>query len=257
MKSTDLQHYRENGFVLVKSLVDRETIRQIQRETENLHQLLAHKKIDGLGIIWEKSQNNEHIIRQLMGSQNISATLRKLSINSVVSNAAAELLEESVELFHSKLMMKAAQKGSFTPWHSDWGYWKTIFKKPKLMNAFLAIDASTLENGCIRYVPGSHLEYQEHLNDPNAQGFNIGLPGDINAYESIALEMEPGDVAFHDAICVHGSEANRSTKSRVMNTFAYTVKNNVLPGAECHFENQLLRREELISLHEQELTVGV
>jgi ectoine hydroxylase-related dioxygenase (phytanoyl-CoA dioxygenase family) len=246
MNQEHVNFYIKNGFVLVKGMVSKEVVEQIRRETQGLHERLAGKSVDGLGIIWEKIDSGEKIIRQLMGSQNISPTLRYLSEESTISRAAERLLGESVELFHSKLMMKTALKGSFTPWHSDWGYWQTIFKTSKLMNAFLAIDSSTVENGCIRYVPGSHRQYQEHQVDHNATGFDIGLPGDINAYNSIAVEMEPGDVAFHDAICVHGSEANHSPRHRMMNTFAFTVKNNVIEGKEMHFDGQRLKSELLL-----------
>ena len=66
------------------------------------------------------------------------------------------LIGSDIYLFHSKLMMKAAHDGTFTPWHQDWGYWQFANKRPTHINAMLAIDAADRENGAIRFVDGSH-----------------------------------------------------------------------------------------------------
>lgn len=247
-----VNEYQENGFLLVKGFVPVATVQEIKQEVEALHELLAGRgRVPGLGAVWEDLPEGEPPrIRQLMGSQNISPGLRELAHSERLLGAIEQLLDEPAELFHSKLMMKAAHKGSFTPWHSDWGYWRTTFERPAQMNAFLAIDASTLENGCIRYVPGSHRTYIEHEEMQSRSGFGIGLPGDINAYDAVPLIMEPGDIAFHGSLTIHASEGNQSPHSRIMNTFAYTAVNCLKPGGEASFESQRLLREDLIQLED-------
>ena len=222
--------YEKNGFLLVKNFIDLAQIEAIREEIEGLHERASEEgSLPNVGITWENTEEGTpRLIRQLMGSQHVSKTINDIIHSDKMIGAMEDLLGDEVELFHSKLMMKAANRGSFTPWHQDWSYWHKSFKRPALMNAFLAIDASTLENGCIRYVPGSHKEFLEHQVNKSAHGFGIGLPGDIDAYDAVPVEMEPGDVAFHDALCIHASEGNKSDKSRVMNTFAYTVKDNWL-----------------------------
>jgi len=220
-----LKEYLEQGYVLVKGLVPLSMISEIRTEIQGVHERMAKEIPHGANVTWENLPDGEKVIRQLMGSELVSSTLKGLYEDSALRQGAAELLGEEVENFHSKLMMKAAGRGSFTPWHSDWGYWRKTFKEPKQMNAFLAIDHSTIENGCIRYVPGSHHEYKEHEHNPSAFGFGIGLPGGLDAFEHDAVEMEPGDVVYHGSMTIHASEANQSDKDRVMNTFAFTGKN--------------------------------
>mgnify|MGYP006437147583 CR=1 FL=1 len=224
LKEATVREYHEKGFVLVKGLVPPEKIEAIREEIKGMHERMAENKPDGVGVTWEHRPDGEKVIRQLMGSQEVSPTLKEIYEDSPLRRAAAEILGSDIENFHSKLMMKAAGRGSFTPWHADWGYWKNTFSAPKQMNAFLAIDPSTIENGCIRYVPGSHREFIEHEHNPSAHGFGIGLPGGLDAFEHEAVEMEPGDVAFHGSLTIHASEANNSVHDRVMNTFAFTAK---------------------------------
>ena len=247
--------YNEKGFLLVKGLVDSETAGRIKTETEGLHEAFAGKGgyPGAVGITWEDLPEGEAPrIRQLMGSQNVSRTIREIGESPELIGAIEQLLGAEADLFHSKLLMKAALSGSFTPWHSDWGYWRFGFTSPTQMNAFLAIDPSTLENGCIRYVPGSHREFIEHSTFENTSGFAIGLPGGLDAFDAEPLEMEPGDVAFHGSITLHASDANRSTQSRVMNTFAYITRGTVMDDdkSRAGFRAQRLAFDRVLSLDE-------
>ena len=53
------------------------------------------------------------------------------------------------------------------------------------------------------------------------------LPGHYRERDdAVAVEMEPGDGVFFNALIVHGSAPNRSAADRLMNTFAYNVTGN-------------------------------
>ena len=253
LTQADVDFYNENGFLHVRGFIDPAVVKQVRAEVIGLHEKLADIPQTGAhyGITWEDLPEGEaKRIRQLMGSQNVSPSIRAISESEQLIGAMEQLIGAEAELFHSKLMMKAASKGSFTPWHSDWGYWKGTFTRPTQMNAFLAIDESTIENGCIRYVPGSHREFQEHQFFSDASGFAIGLPGDIDAYDAVPIEMQPGDVTFHGSITIHGSEANRSNFDRIMNTFAFAEKGTVCDTdhARGSFFGQLKQQDELFPL---------
>lgn len=234
--------YHEQGFLLVKGFIDPSTIDGIRREVRELHHTLRDAQPEGVRVTWEEDLQPP-LIRQLMGSQNVCGGLATIADSPQMIGAMEQLLGGEVELFHSKLMMKAAGRGSFTPWHADWNYWERIFEAPQQMNAFLAIDASTLENGCIRYVPGSHRSYEPPTVNREGVGFGLGYEGCIEDREAIPVEMEPGDVAFHGSFTLHASEANRSQHDRIMNTFAFT-RTGCLKAEEearANFEGQRLQ----------------
>ena len=44
--------------------------------------------------------------------------------------------------------------------------------------------------------------------------------------DAVAVEMEPGDGVFFNALIIHGSAPNNSVNDRLMNTFAYNVTGN-------------------------------
>ena len=73
-------------------------------------------------------------------------------------------------------------------------------------------DRADQENGCLRYVRGTHkLDLQSR----------IGLDFDANSEGAIAVEVNPGDAAIHSALTVHWSEPNRSGRSRKAISYFY------------------------------------
>ena len=80
------------------------------------------------------------------------------------------------------------------------------------------MDDSTTENGCLRVIPGSHkdkhLGEHEVNNDPS-----LTLPLELKASEfderlAHDIVLEAGQMSLHDIFLAHGSESNRSDKSR-------------------------------------------
>ena len=77
---------------------------------------------------------------------------------------------------------------------------------------WIALDRADQENGCLRYVRGTHkLDLQS----------KIGLDFDADSEGAIAVEVNPGDAAIHSALTVHWSEPNRSDRSRKAISYFY------------------------------------
>ncbi|MHA1530306.1 MAG: phytanoyl-CoA dioxygenase family protein, partial [Alphaproteobacteria bacterium] len=83
---------------------------------------------------------------------------------------------------------------------------------------WIAIDAATPGNGCLRYIPGSHkanrLMAHEQKNDPSYTLNQELMPEEYDESQAEDLILEAGQMALHDVYIVHGSEANRSAQPR-------------------------------------------
>ena len=77
---------------------------------------------------------------------------------------------------------------------------------------WIALDSADEENGCLRYVRGTH-----RLNLPS----RLGLDFDPQSAGAIAVEVDPGDAAIHNTRTVHWSEPNRSDRPRKAITYFY------------------------------------
>lgn len=119
-------------------------------------------------------------------------------------------------------------------WHQDMGYWPSSkvlgVDETSTCTFSLAIDDSMEENGCLRYVPGSHISrtLRPHtaLNDSREEGHALTIEVDEAKGDEIRLApANRGSVTIHNEYVVHGSGGNRMpNKQRRTYVVAYRPK---------------------------------
>jgi ectoine hydroxylase-related dioxygenase (phytanoyl-CoA dioxygenase family) len=130
---------------------------------------------------------------------------------------AAQLLEGSVRFWHDQLFCKPAHHGGVVAWHQDYSYW-TRTEPLAHLTVWIALDDSREDNGCLRYIPGSHR--WPLLPMPALAGDMDGLrevltPEQIAQFDQeVLVEVKAGECAFHHPLLVHGSKDNHSARSR-------------------------------------------
>jgi ectoine hydroxylase-related dioxygenase (phytanoyl-CoA dioxygenase family) len=92
------------------------------------------------------------------------------------------------------------------------------------VTVWLAIDDATVENACMRYIPGTHraghLTYTLSEND-EANVLNQTVSGAESFGEPVNVELKAGEISIHSDLLLHGSEANESNKRRCGLTLRY------------------------------------
>lgn len=232
--------YHRNGWVIRRGLFSPTVISRMSAEIEGLHEAMALATAgtddgvaaNGAHVAWEEGLvSGRRRIRQLMHSERVSSVIDQASRSVDILSIMQQLIGPDVLLFHSKLMMKSAHDGSFTPWHQDFQYWQYESKAPTQVNCMLHLDAADAENGSLRFVDGSHklgLLPPKHF---ASKSFSIGLDGDLDAYpDATMITMAPGDAVFFGPLVIHGSGPNASTRHRRANTFAFDKPGNRLEG---------------------------
>ena len=108
--------------------------------------------------VGEKAIKNPVLsVRKLFNLANHDDVMWNHACNPKVVDIIAGLLgTDNIKLFSDQLFMKAPDGvGSKQPWHQDSASWNTTFPMD-LVSAWTAIDAATEENGCLKFVPGTH-----------------------------------------------------------------------------------------------------
>lgn len=228
LSESELRQFHDKGYVVQAGLIPRDWMDRLDEEIESLHERMAQAPAEGVGIAWEDDQpaDRPRRIRQLMNSEIVSPTIDRITRSERVLSVMAQLIGPEVILYHSKLLMKAAHDGTFTPWHQDWGYWHQWINDPTQINCMLAIDRADESNGAIRFVEGSHRPgLREHIT-VKSNSFSIALEGDLDAYDGKLIEMDPGDCVFFGPLVIHGSGPNTSDHDRRANTAAFDKPHN-------------------------------
>jgi len=83
---------------------------------------------------------------------------------------------------------------------------------------WMALDMVDEENGCVRYVRGSHTRGMRPHGRTETLGFSQGITNFAQAADSkneVACPAQPGDLLAHHALTIHRADANTSpTRTR-------------------------------------------
>lgn len=133
-----------------------------------------------------------------------------------------DLLGEDVIGWGSHFFCKMPGDGKRVSWHQDASYWPLT--PSKAVTVWLAIDDATVENACMRFIPGSHwfghLTYTLTEND-DSNVLNQTVAGVEQLGTPIDNELRAGEISIHSDLLIHGSEANASGRRRCGLTLRY------------------------------------
>jgi non-heme Fe2+,alpha-ketoglutarate-dependent halogenase len=133
-----------------------------------------------------------------------------------------DLLGDNVIAWGSHFFCKMPGDGKRVSWHQDSSYWPLT---PSMaVTAWLAIDDASVENACMRYIPGSHrLGHLTYALSENDEGnvLNQTVLGAETLGAPVDVELKAGEISIHSDLLLHGSEANQSSKRRCGLTLRY------------------------------------
>ena len=133
-----------------------------------------------------------------------------------VLDMVSQLIGADLALWNMSLFAKPAGNGKATPWHQDGEYWP--IRPLATCTVWIAVDAATAANGCLRVIRGSHRakKLASHHTNPSEQvTLHQELDADqFDADDAVNIELERGQVSLHDVYLMHGSAANTSKHRR-------------------------------------------
>ena len=109
-------------------------------------------------------------------------------------------------------------------WHQDWLWWdEPVSSEPRPMQVSLSyyLKDTTIENGCLRVIPGTHLRRHElHdvllTHDEGAGSVPLEHPMFSEASDAVDLPVKAGALAMVDARLLHAAYANQTPLHRPM-----------------------------------------
>jgi len=127
------------------------------------------------------------------------------------ASIAAQLHGPGMVIDYDQLLAKRPFKtDAVFEWHQDQAYWP-VLPDSRTATCWLAIDDSTLANGCMRFVPGTHLQpIRPHRPLKNDRGESHTLLTDVDpARDEIRpVPIHRGDITVHNERVLHGSGGN-------------------------------------------------
>ena len=139
-----------------------------------------------------------------------------LATHPRILDAVEDVIGPDILIHSSTIFCKYARDEKFVSWHQDSHYWG--LSEPRLVSAWIALTDSTIENGCLRVLPGTHTRRFEHIENPQARnilGKGLTVSEDLLLEQAVDVTLAAGEMSFHHADIVHGSNPNTTASPRV------------------------------------------
>ena len=140
----------------------------------------------------------------------------RLVRHEALLDAVGTIIGPDILVWASAFFIKAGRSARFVSWHQDARYWG--LEPHDGVTAWIALTPSRPENGCMRFIPKSHLRDLLEHDDTHAPD-NILTRGqqvrNVDDSGAIDVVLEPGEISLHHMRVVHGSRPNTSAGRRL------------------------------------------
>ncbi|CAF0811838.1 unnamed protein product [Adineta steineri] len=259
LTQSDIDSYREKGYHVVPDLLSPSQLEQWRTIILSAVKDRAVKK-DKLATVHQEDATKDNFdysddaFTECINLWQTNDSVKQLLLASgnIIGKAAAELEGiDCVRLWYDQALVEEPFANP-TSWHLDNPYWS--FNTLHAINIWIALDDTTLENGCIYFMPGSHKVTERHFHEANDQfppeteiGENLSdiflIYPELKQCPTVPMPMKAGSGFFFSGHLIHGAGANMTPERRVAMTIQMMPDNMAFNGRQNH-----LTREEMDKL---------
>lgn len=221
LDQTQISAYVNDGFLVVPGVLSDADVEQGRREAARFAR--GEYPVHGVPDLPADATDDEAMARLLAvhfphWTSEVTLELMKhpgvCAILGQITGAHLPFWDGRVKCFQSMLFVKPPGLPGQS-WHQDERFIPT--RDRSLVGAWMALDDATLENGCLRVIPGSHrtgeiFPFRPHDRPDEFDGADESYGFDESG--EIPVEVEAGDVVFFNGYLLHRSFRNRSDRYR-------------------------------------------
>lgn len=127
------------------------------------------------------------------------------------------ILGPDILVWNASFFIKEPGTRDFISWHQDLTYWG--LSEAHEVTAWVALSASTIESGCVKFVPGSHtssiVEHRDTFHENNLLSRGQEIAVEVDERDAVNVELQPGEMSLHHGQVFHGSFPNGSGDRRI------------------------------------------
>ncbi len=128
-----------------------------------------------------------------------------------------QLIGPDILCWNTIFWIKDIGSESFVSWHQDTRYWG--LSSHDVVTAWLALSPASIESGCMRVLPGTHvgdvLPHEDRYDDDNMLTRGQEISEGVDEDKAVFMPLQPGQMSFHNYRLAHASGPNRAPDRRI------------------------------------------
>ncbi|HEY7141957.1 MAG TPA: phytanoyl-CoA dioxygenase family protein [Methylomirabilota bacterium] len=140
-----------------------------------------------------------------------------LATHPAILDVVEDILGPDILVWTVSIFPKYPRDPGYISWHQDGTYWG--LDSTRVTTAWVALTDSTIENGCMRVVPGSHrraiLPHRDTYAADNRLSRGQEIEVEVDEDDAVDVVLRAGEMSLHHVNIIHGSNPNPSDDSRI------------------------------------------
>lgn len=233
--SDEVSFYQENGFVVLPEILARDELTHWldvvggAAATRTTRTPLAGTNYDTFFHTEDEYYNS--VFTQRINLWMTDPEVKKLMLDERLGRMAADLAQvDGVRIWLDQALIKEPWS-SPTAYHIDNPFWS--FTSASAITIWIALTDSTLENGALCYIPGSHrLEKYTNAAIGPELGALFGVYPELRDVDPVFCPVPAGSAVAHNGLTAHGAGANMTNRRRFAMTVAYMPEGSTYNGQQ-------------------------
>ena len=204
--------FDRDGFAIIRGFYSPQETRSLIEQVERyITQIVPTLPSDA--VYYEDRETPESMMR-LEGMETYDPYFDRMLHGERYTGLASTLLDDAAVPQYAEMFAKAPGVGKPTPPHQDGNYFMLV--PNEALTFWLPIDLVDQENGCVRYVRGSHGRGMRHHELSGVFGFSLGIT-DYSAEDEkreTPVCLQPGDAVIHHSMTIHRADTNPTDRLR-------------------------------------------
>lgn len=232
-KTNDQSRFARDGYTVIRQLLPPDELAELKQNLDRYIRDVVPRLADADAFYEDRARPETLKQLQRMGQDEFFESYGR---RPRWVNVAERLLGEPAIAEQPEWFNKPPGTNHVTPPHQDNYYF--CLAPPSVLTIWLALDEVDAENGCLRYVAGSHQGgFRTHCRS-KILGFSQGIT-DYSADDftcEVAVTLQPGDAVAHHGMTIHRADVNMSA-TRNRRSFAMVFK-----GVSCQRDEAAFAR---------------
>ena len=193
--------YETNGYFLPIEVMSTEMAAEASVKLENI----------------SKNPNSKILHPWNLQAHLLASWIYNICANPRVLDSVQAVIGPNILIQSADIFIKPPKVKKYINWHQDANYWG--LKPFELVTGWIALTDVFPQNGCMYYLPKSHLYNKIHhietfdVKSDLTRGQEIDLNIDID--KQVPVILKAGQMALHHCLLAHGSGPNLTDKYRV------------------------------------------
>lgn len=229
LEQSNIDFYKENGFVQVENALTEEEIDEL---SEYLTEAMTQSAGNSIATSAEGGSYYK-VLNQKVNVWRDHGGMSRYSFHPKLARMAMELAGASgIRVFHDHGLWKMSQDSKPTAWHQDYPYWPMT--EPGALSVWIPMHDVDENNGCMMFVPGSHKAGKlKGIDLANPQDIYEQIKGtELEKTKPVRVPLKKGSCTFHHGLTFHFAHANMSQEPRRVLAIIYMPDGTIYSGAK-------------------------